>query len=405
MKRRHSFLGSVSLTVFVLLYTDASAGDESPRYLLTDAGPATYIGAVNNQDQLVGVGSAAESYHAFLFEHGKRTDLTALVGFPQDCDASFPFRQDALDINDRGDILLTENAGSGQPAVCSYILNKSGLTRLSIGGFPVHINNQRQVIGNAISFAGAFGFGSTCTLDDIFNPIWAAAINDSGDVVGWGNFDAPYLCRDGKLIPLGIAGFEPLVINNRGQIAGSLLVGNSFHAFYFDRGRGKDLGTLPGDTDSSAEDMNIHGQIVGWSRGADHGTTFLFLRHRMIDVNRLIHRRDPLKPFVTLVEGIPSINDNGVVATIGVDSRTGRFNAYLLTPVRRHLEKQVEDLLDYLHHHKHSAAPQVAALQAYQRADDEQAGCAAISGLRSAALGDAEAGRQINAINELMDCD
>jgi probable HAF family extracellular repeat protein len=57
-------------------------------------------------------------------------------------------------------------------------------------------------------------------------------------------------------------------INNAGQVAGSAYTAaNVFHAFSYSGGVKTDLGTLPGDVNSAAADLNDSGQLVGVSYG------------------------------------------------------------------------------------------------------------------------------------------
>lgn len=55
----------------------------------------------------------------------------------------------------------------------------------------------------------------------------------------------------------------PAAINNAGQITGALTVGAHMHAFIYDHGRVRDLGTLPGYTDSRAYAINDRGDVAG----------------------------------------------------------------------------------------------------------------------------------------------
>ena len=65
-------------------------------------------------------------------------------------------------------------------------------------------------------------------------------------------------------------------INSKGQVAGySYTLGNSTHAFIWDKGAMTDLGTLGGS--SIAVDLNSFGQAVGYSYTADGSTAHAFL--------------------------------------------------------------------------------------------------------------------------------
>ncbi|MGA5298408.1 hypothetical protein ACPCHT_00685 [Nucisporomicrobium flavum] len=129
----------------------------------------------------------------------------------------------------------------------------------------------------------------------------AQAINDQGQVVGYGVFTPgsfhPFLRDHGRTIDLGVLDrgeFEhgsATDINNRGQVVGNSVVNAddeerpAQHAFLWQRGRLTDLGTLGGRS-SRATAINDRGQVVGYS---DTGTAagvhgFLWQRGRMRDL-------------------------------------------------------------------------------------------------------------------------
>jgi len=58
-------------------------------------------------------------------------------------------------------------------------------------------------------------------------------------------------------------------INDRGQIVGSSTAASGYaHAFLFEHGVMKDLGMLPGGNQSIAQGINNRGQIAGYSATA-----------------------------------------------------------------------------------------------------------------------------------------
>lgn len=64
-------------------------------------------------------------------------------------------------------------------------------------------------------------------------------------------------------VDLGLgSGSEALAVNDRGQIVGNA---SGLGAFIWESGAARALGTLPGMTDSRAEDINESGQVVGYS--------------------------------------------------------------------------------------------------------------------------------------------
>jgi probable HAF family extracellular repeat protein len=93
-----------------------------------------------------------------------------------------------------------------------------------------------------------------------------------------------------------------------------------------------DLGTLSGDTNSSASSINATGQIVGSSQSDTTTRAFLYEDGKMYDLNTLI---DPSSPLVGLVslENAVTISSNGWIAVNGTDSNDpGWQRAFLLIP-------------------------------------------------------------------------
>jgi probable HAF family extracellular repeat protein len=156
---------------------------------------------------------------------------------------------------------------------------------------------------------------------------WArsVAINDGGQVVGHVNYDwsesethgmsfsTPVVWEEGRAHALGLLsgppkswpppwvegewGGEATAINNRGQIVGwsdTRPVGNGVaHAFLWEEGKMRDLGTLGGER-SEAVAINDHGQVVGWSETGATGNyeypirhAFLWENGKMIDLGTL----------------------------------------------------------------------------------------------------------------------
>ena len=119
-------------------------------------------------------------------------------------------------------------------------------------------------------------------------------------------------------------------INASGQVTGeAVTAGGVFHAFLYTPGSGiTDLGTLGGGS-STGYAINASGQVTGVAVTAG-GTlhAFLYSNHVMRDLNSLI---DPaLVVYVTLDSG-KAINDDAWIVANGVDSRSGKTHAYLLS--------------------------------------------------------------------------
>jgi probable HAF family extracellular repeat protein len=130
-------------------------------------------------------------------------------------------------------------------------------------------------------------------------------------------------------------------INSRGDVVGALRVGSAAgaptHAFLIHDGRRTDLGTLPGDVNSSAVSINNAGQIVGTSDDGNTSRPFLYRRGHIYDLNALIDPTDPLIGQVTL-QAAASISSRGWIVINGTDSRDTGANAdttraFLLIPL------------------------------------------------------------------------
>jgi probable HAF family extracellular repeat protein len=179
----------------------------------------------------------------------------------------------------------------------------------------------------------------------------ALAINDRGQIVGSSGTCTtfqptlinlmgvhPIMWENGKPVDLGNLGGTTGAaggniawnLNNRGQVIGvSDLAGDTtFHAFLWTKATGmQDLGTLPGDVNSTGSGINDAGDIVGLSLDQDfNGRAFLWHNGRMTDLNTLISAHSS----VFLFSGC-SINDRGQITGLGVTS-AGEFHSYLLTP-------------------------------------------------------------------------
>jgi probable HAF family extracellular repeat protein len=178
----------------------------------------------------------------------------------------------------------------------------------------------------------------------------ATALNDRGQVVGIsgicdqaaGRLSAIHdvLWEDGEPVDIGDLGGTawntPMMINERGDIVGfanaSAADGTNFNpravAWIGDVGI-RNLGTLPGDANSQALGINEWRQVVGQSCDSD-GTcrAFVWQDGVMQDLNDLVADGDDLLTTAN------DIDDLGRITGQGFDDETGRFFAFLATPVR-----------------------------------------------------------------------
>src|SRR5215207_8051193 len=118
-------------------------------------------------------------------------------------------------------------------------------------------------------------------------------------------------------------------INNTGQVvgySGNITYPEDAHAFLYSGGQMQDLGTLPGGIGSIAYSVNDSGQVVGVSLTSNETKrAFLYSDAQMYDLNDLI----PGDAGWTLLEA-RGINTSGQIVGTGVIN--GQTRAFLATP-------------------------------------------------------------------------
>lgn len=201
--------------------------------------------SLNNRGQVVGMGG--NHLHAFLWQNGRRSDLGTLPGRRY---------SDAVAINDRGQVVgrsyaMLDNAYGYLIGPRAFVWQNGKMTDLGALPGDVYssvqaINARGQIIGRSYPKSAKSYYG------DSFEFAW-----EEGRAVLW---------QSGKISLIPGRRASVSAINDRGQIVGSSVTKDGrTHAFLWQDGKMRDLGSLPGRPNSDAVAINNDGQIVGTS--------------------------------------------------------------------------------------------------------------------------------------------
>jgi probable HAF family extracellular repeat protein len=300
-------------------------------YTVTDlgtfpGGTFSFAAGINSFGQVVGSGDIdSEHGHAFLWTRtGGIQDLGTLPG-GQSFGAS---------INDLGHV--TGGSFLNEAFTAAFLWTPTaGMKAIvnvgeGIGG--LSINDFDHVVGSATLEPEAFLWTRSrgdLDLNTILGGFGSVAngIDDFGRVVGYfedetGLILTAYLWRQ----DLGVENLgegQASAINLVGNVVGTNAAG---HAFLWTRNGGmRDLGTLPGDQESSAAAINIFSHVVGTSISNTGSRAFVWIPGRgMRDLNTLI----PPDSGWTLLSAV-GINLSGQI--VGNGEINGQSHAFLLT--------------------------------------------------------------------------
>ncbi|HJZ83303.1 MAG TPA: hypothetical protein VKD91_23240 [Pyrinomonadaceae bacterium] len=396
-------LALATQSAFRVRFTQTAYAAAPATYMVVDldtlGGSTSYAQSINNLGQITGASTLPGDptdplgdpiTHGCLFSNGQIIDLGTLGGYSSG----------AIGINDTGQVVGDSfppgnSMAYGGFAHHAFLYSGGVMTDLGTlggqyGSSATGINNSGQVVGQADLPSGPLrGFiYSNGVMLEIPTPTSgytvAYANNNQGLVVR--TLEPPastaqhaftYDSRNPPvnhppLTDLGTLGgnfCQAISVNDSGWVAGeSSLPGppdsESLHAFASLGGGLLDLGTLPGDTFSSAAHINAFGQVVGWSAPADFGTSrgFLWSNGVMQDLNTLIPADSGWQ--ITSANGI---NDLGQIVGVGV--RNGQQHAVLLTAPTQSILNVGSLVLSFHLHHGIENSFLVKLQQAYAAAN------------------------------------
>jgi len=306
-------------------------------------------GGINVHGHVVGGAEVSRStadchvQHAFIWIDGRITDLDP-------CDSS---QSVAHALNNKGAIVgIVDTPTAGRRAYAWKELEPVTLCQCEESRFncsAFSINDKDQIVGmvdrphsNPVlrrqmfqAHAAFWQAGEAKLLDPETYSLWFAKdINNRRQVVGRSRTGA-FLWDGGVITDLYLSSRlygEAMAINDRGEIVGWGEKSNGHeHAFHWSQGKITDLGTL-GGRDSLACDINESGVVVGQSdipqEEGDPYITHGFIWHKgiLVDLNNLL-----LSGADWIIERASAINEKGQIAATGI--RDGIHRALRLDPV------------------------------------------------------------------------
>lgn len=362
---------------FFLMLIGLPANGGEPAYAVVDLGKYSEATAINDSGEVVGsIRVDGGDIHAFLYSNGRVHDLGTLGGMRSNAKginaaglvvgwsdtggvtqgarssgrafiyaggtmrameldkqtADVPGRADARDINSLGQIAI-DVPGMRAAIWSSGVTQYLGTLVPKGAGYP--LGKQMNPDGSSKELK-SFGEGYT----------EACRINDSGAVVGFAaspdGHQHAFLFSNGTLRDLNMPGWKnshAKDLNSRGQVVGSFnLEEGQLRAFFYSNGEMKDLGVPSGYKHSSANGINISGQIVGSAHNVSGGgflwigvesRAFLYEKGQWIDLSTRVNLAGS---GLTELFDAERINARGQI--IGKAMGPGAYHAYLLTPLR-----------------------------------------------------------------------
>jgi probable HAF family extracellular repeat protein len=238
---------------------------------LSGPGGSSNAADVNERGEIVGSSSVSSGQgHAFRWHRGRMIDLGTLGG-------TFSL---ATGINDRGEIVGWSETASGQ--VHGFRWYRGRMVDLGVpAGSPSWTSSSAEAINNSGAIVGSAG-GAVVWQGGVIRRLRLPAGADSanaldidvhGTVAGYALYPSGAAINQAVVwrrgVPQVLGGLadgpsQALALNDRGQIVGAWQDANSFGGFLWDHGRLTKLPTLTGGG-GAAHDINNHGVIVGYS--------------------------------------------------------------------------------------------------------------------------------------------
>jgi probable HAF family extracellular repeat protein len=326
----------------LLLISSLCVAQGKVTYKLTQIGTnnsttSTFVTGMNDEGALGLTVSSGSNTNVFLWRHGTTTNIGGLS-------ASAPFVEGGA-LNDLVQVVgSTPSPQSGDSVGFVWQLGRA--TQLpspanSVAVFTSAINLLGQIAGQAydenfISHAVVWNRGQVSILPGLPNSQFTepVGINLQGEIAGvsYDENEVPsaVIWRKGVLT-VALADAMPNGLNDLGQIVGF----SNGAPFIWEASTVTLLPLIGSGAEGAAEAINDWGQIVG-SQTTSTGTTEAVLWQgsgaSVVNLNTLVSKSDPLRPYVTLASGT-LINNLGQIVATGNDARIPDFQQYyLLTP-------------------------------------------------------------------------